>query len=159
MIIALWCYVGFCHRVVWICQNYTYVPSLLNLPLPLHHPTSLGCYLPLGWAFVSHSNFSLSLVVQLFWFFVTPWTVAHQAPLSMGFSRQEYWSGVPFPSPEGLPDPVIKLASPELSGRFFTIWATWASQLPLHYLFYIWVRHHFKLLIYFKLCMVYCFFR
>ena len=36
--------------------------------------------------------------------FVTPWTVAYQAPLSMGFSRQEYWSGLPFPSPEDLPD-------------------------------------------------------
>ena len=36
---------------------------------------------------------------------VTPWTVAHQAPLSMGFSRQEYWSGLPFPSPGHLPDP------------------------------------------------------
>ena len=37
--------------------------------------------------------------------FVTPWTVAHQAPPSMGFSRQEYWSGVPFPSPGDLPNP------------------------------------------------------
>ena len=37
--------------------------------------------------------------------FATPWTVAHQAPLSMGFSRQEYWSELPFPSPEDLPDP------------------------------------------------------
>ena len=37
--------------------------------------------------------------------FATPWTVAHQAPLSMGFSRQEYWSGFPFPSPGNLPDP------------------------------------------------------
>ena len=36
--------------------------------------------------------------------FVTPWTVAHHAPLSMGFSRQEYWSGLPFPSPEDLPN-------------------------------------------------------
>ena len=54
---------------------------------------------------------------------VTPWTVAHQAPLSMRFSRQEYWSGFPFPSPENLPDPGIKLkspASPALVGRFFT---------------------------------------
>ena len=40
--------------------------------------------------------------------FATPWTVAYQAPLSMGFSRQEYWSGVPFPSPGDLPDPGIK---------------------------------------------------
>ena len=42
------------------------------------------------------------------------WTVAHQLPLSMGFSRQEYWSGLPFPSPGDLPDPVIKLWSPAL---------------------------------------------
>ena len=39
--------------------------------------------------------------------FATPWSVAHQAPLSMGFSRQEYWSGLPFPSPGDLPDPGI----------------------------------------------------
>ena len=46
--------------------------------------------------------------------FVTPWTVAHQAPLSMGFSRQEYWSGLPFPSPGDLPNPGIKPGSPAL---------------------------------------------
>ena len=40
--------------------------------------------------------------------FVTPWTVAYQAPPSMGFSRQEYWSGLPFPSPGDLPDPGIE---------------------------------------------------
>ena len=45
---------------------------------------------------------------------VTPWTVAHQAPLSMGFSRQEYWSGLPFPSSRDLPDPGIKPGSPTL---------------------------------------------
>ena len=44
--------------------------------------------------------------------FATPWTVAHQAPPSMGFSRQEYWSGLPFPSPGDLPDPGIKPGSP-----------------------------------------------
>ena len=44
----------------------------------------------------------------------TPWTVAHQAPLSMGFSRQEYWSGLPFPSPGDLPHPGIKCRSPAL---------------------------------------------
>ena len=44
----------------------------------------------------------------------TPWTVAHQAPLSMGFSRQEYWSGLPFPSPGDLPNPGIKPGSPAL---------------------------------------------
>ena len=46
--------------------------------------------------------------------FETQWTVAHHARLSMGFSRQEYWSGVPFPSPEDLPDPGIELRSPAL---------------------------------------------
>ena len=50
----------------------------------------------------------------------TPWTVAHQAPLSMGFSRQEYWSGSPCPSPGDLPDPGIEPMSPELASRFFT---------------------------------------
>ena len=48
--------------------------------------------------------------------FVTPWTVARQAPLSMEFSRQEYWSGLPFPSPGDLPKPVIELGSPALQG-------------------------------------------
>ena len=46
--------------------------------------------------------------------------VACQAPLSMGFSRQEYWSGVPFPSPGDLPDPGIEPVSPALAGEFFT---------------------------------------
>ena len=58
--------------------------------------------------------------VQLF---VTPWTVAHQAPLSMGFSRQESWSGLPCSPPGDLPDPGIEpesLVSPALTGGFFT---------------------------------------
>ena len=46
--------------------------------------------------------------------FVTPWTVAHQAPLSMEFSRQEYWSGLPFPPPGDLPNPEIEFRSPAL---------------------------------------------
>ena len=45
---------------------------------------------------------------------MTPWTVAFQPPLSMGFSRQEYWSGLPFPSPRDLPDPGIEPGSPAL---------------------------------------------
>ena len=49
-----------------------------------------------------------------------PWTVARQAPLSMGFSRQEYWSELPFPSPGDLPDSGIESASPALAGGFFT---------------------------------------
>ena len=63
------------------------------------------------------------LVTKSYSALATPWTVACQAPLSMGFSRQEYTSGLPFPSPEDLPDPGIEPASPmlpALSGRFFT---------------------------------------
>ena len=62
---------------------------------------------------------------------VTPWTVALQALLSMGFSRQEYWSGLQCSPPGGLPDPGIKpapLRSPELAGRFLTASATSVSQ-------------------------------
>ena len=54
------------------------------------------------------------------WLFATPWTVAHQAPLSMGFSRQEYWSGLPFPSPGDLPDPGIKPRPPALQADALT---------------------------------------
>ena len=67
------------------------------------------------------------IVVQLLshvQLFVTPWTVACQAPLSMGFSRQGYWSRLPFPSPGDLPDLGIKplsLGSPALASRFFTV--------------------------------------
>ena len=52
--------------------------------------------------------------------FAPPWTVTHQALLSTGFPRQEYWSGLPFPSLEDIPDPGIKPASPALAGKFFT---------------------------------------
>ena len=62
--------------------------------------------------------------------FATPWTVAHQAPLFMGFSRQEYWSSLPFPSSGDLPNPGIEptsLRSPALAGRFFTTRTTWEA--------------------------------
>ena len=55
--------------------------------------------------------------VQLF---ATPWTVAHEAPQFMGFSRQEYWSGLSFPPPGDLPNPGIELESSAVTGRFFT---------------------------------------
>ena len=60
---------------------------------------------------------SLKVKVKLLsrvWFFATPWTVAYQAPPSMGFSRRECWSGLPFPSPRDLPDPGIEPGSPTL---------------------------------------------
>ena len=67
--------------------------------------------------------------------FVTPWIVAHQAPLSMKLSRQEYWSGLPCPPPGGLPDPGIKpgsFTSPMLAGVFFATSATWEVYFALH---------------------------
>ena len=69
-----------------------------------------------GWG---HAQVKVKLLsrVQLF---ATPWTVAHQAPPTMEFSRQEYWSGLPFSSPGDLPDPGIEPGSPSL----------WAEALP-----------------------------
>ena len=64
------------------------------------------------------------------WLFATAWTIAHQAPLSIEFSRQEYWSGLPCPPPGDLPDPGVKhvsLMSPALAGAFFTTGTTWEA--------------------------------
>ena len=64
------------------------------------------------------------------WFFLTPQIVALQPPLSVGFPRQEYWSGLPFPPPGDLPDPGIKptsLMSPTVAGGFFTTSLTWEA--------------------------------
>ena len=62
----------------------------------------------------SNSVGSGSLVAKSCGTLVTPWSTAHQAPLSMGFPREEYWSGLPFPFPGDLPDPGIKPGSPAL---------------------------------------------
>ena len=64
------------------------------------------------------------------WLFVTLWTVPRQAPLSMGFSRQTYWSVLPCPPPGDLPNPGItpsSLTSPALAGRLFTTSTTWEA--------------------------------
>ena len=59
-------------------------------------------------------------VAQLCLLFATQWTAAHRIPLSVGFSRQEYWSGLLFSSPGDLPDPGIEPATPTLAGGFCT---------------------------------------
>ena len=84
------------------------------------------------------------LVTKLCLTLVTPWTVAHQSALSIGFSRQEHWSGLPFPSPGDLPDPGIEPKSPALlAGGFFTNRApgkpfpkvgNWGSYMTHHFL-------------------------
>ena len=83
------------------------------------------------------SHFSL---VQLF---ASLWTRAHQTPLSMGFSRQEYWSRLPFPPPEELPDPRtgIQATTPALAGRFLTTSTTWGNPKPSQVnINHIWVK-------------------
>ena len=67
-----------------------------------------------------HQSESESEVAQLCLTLCDPWTVAHHAPPSMGFSRQEYWSGLPFPSPGDLPDPGIEFRSPTLQADALT---------------------------------------
>ena len=59
------------------------------------------------------------LVAKLYAILATPWTVVYQAALSMGFSKQEYWNGLPFPSPGDLPDPGMKHRSPEFQAFDF----------------------------------------
>ena len=117
------------------CSSFkNYSSGILSLPHPSIHtdklkiidndqspakcsgsPLYLGV-IPITWKVCS----SLSRV----WLFATPWTVAHQAPLSMEFSRQEYWSGWPFPSPGDLPDSGIELRAPTLRAVSLT------SELP-----------------------------
>ena len=97
--------------------------------------------------------------------FATPWTIVHQAPLSMGFSRQESWSGLPFPSPGDLPNPGIGAgspASPALADRFFTTSTAWEAlhmyiytckrlstqREHVHIYIYIYTHTHTHMLIY-----------
>ena len=93
--------------------------------------------------FLLYREESVLSPVQLF---TAPWTSAHQAPLSMGFTRHEYWSGLPFRSPRNLPDPGIEprsLAAPALAGRFFTTSATWNALVRITIAPY--ARNHFPL--------------
>ena len=91
-----------------------------SLPLIGMYPLSVSLpFLPPLCCVLSHFS-----RVQLF---VIPWTVACQAPLSMGFSRQEYWSGLPCPSLGDLPGPGIEPKSPALADGFFTSSTTWEA--------------------------------
>ena len=80
------------------CRAHCFVGFFFLLDTPLAHVWMLSHF--------SH--------IQLF---VTPWTITHQAPLSVGFSQQEYWSGLPFPSPGGLPDPGVWVSCLSCIGR------------------------------------------
>ena len=130
-----------CH---FLLQLYLYVYLLLEIDFLINTPDHGVCvylWMIIGWGYFSLQNNSLifeysCMCVCWRWkthahlcvlscdrVFGTPWTVACQAPLSMKFFRQEYWSGLPFPSPRNLPDPGIELTSftsTALAGGFFT---------------------------------------
>ena len=94
-----------------------YCITNMELVIEYHYSNSLISYLCV--CVLSHDRL-----------FATPWTTASQASLPMGFSRQEYWSGLPFPTPGDLPNPEIKLTSlmsPVSAGRFFTTSAIWEA--------------------------------
>ena len=109
---------GFCHTLKWISHGFTCVPHPdppSHLPL---HP------IPPGKPCMSAQLLSPLRLLG------TPWTVARQAPLSMGFLRQEYWSelSVPFPASSPPRGQTHSLASPALAGRFLNHSATWEAQ-------------------------------
>ena len=116
-------------------------------PLCLHFTASLFYWRPDAPALTARSAWVQPLLPWLLllllsrfshvWFSATLWIAGHQAPLSMGFSRQVYWSGLPLPSPGDLPDPGIKPGSPALQEdslptEFFLLWgviSTWTADL------------------------------
>ena len=96
----------------WITPHWISIYSVPLLPFNLCYLISLKHWIPLlsnqQKYFRGKRNPSITVGVLSCWFFVTPWTVACQAPLSRGFPRQEYWSGFSFPPPGDLPDPGIE---------------------------------------------------
>ena len=122
-----------CKAIILQWKNSKIKASILWRPLHYEvesHPLKLDWLCDLLWWIKCDKVVSILslcvLVAQLYLTLLTLWTIAHQAPLSMGFSKQEQWSELPFPPPGDLPNPLIKLASPSLlcAGRFFTCWAT-----------------------------------
>ena len=94
--------------------------------------------------------------------FETLWTIAHQAPLSMRFSRQEQWSGLLCPPPGDLPDPGIEtasLTSPILAGEFFTTSTTWEALVLLYLLFQFNIMFMSFIHVFTYLCNSLCFTR
>ena len=102
---------GLVHTLREATASAPSIPELGALPLA-RSPQSRPSYLHL-------SHMCGGLVTESRLTLVTPWTVAHQAPLSVGFSSQEYWSGLPFPSPGDLPDPRDQTQVSHIVGRMF----------------------------------------
>ena len=140
--------------LLYYCQNYFQTNSLIisfhnwfilhafpALPLhaPLTHPALANSVLPaVSWHDSSFKSGCILATSYLCYMcvlvrfsrvrlFATPWTVAHQAPLSLGFSRQEYWNGLPCPFPGDLPDSGIEPVSPTAPALQMDCWATEGS--------------------------------
>ena len=75
-------------------------------------------------AVMPHYSLCSAILLSHVWLFATPWTLAHQVPLSMGFSRKEHWSGLAMPSSRRSSQPRDQTQVSHIAGRFFTIWAT-----------------------------------
>ena len=115
--------ISYCKKCIYVslCEawlhfksiDFSQIISLFSIPILTSHMKSKnGC--------VSLAECVLSCF-SCVWLFVTLWTIAHQVPLSMGFSRQEYWSGLPFPSPGDLPNPWIEPMFFILAGGFLPL--------------------------------------
>ena len=104
--------------LIWaLAQHYMPFQSQVHAHTCVH----ICPIIPIIWSFPIVVVLQSLSHVQLV---ATPWTVTHQTPLSMGFSRQEYYSGLPFSSPGELPDQGIEPTSPELADRFFIVSVT-----------------------------------
>ena len=132
---------------IMLCSRVLTLVTALSSGMPLGHPTVPPKHLVMSWfhcnaLICGECTFSTSSWLPYVWMlshfsplrsFAIPWTIAHQAPLSMGFSRQEYWNGVPCPPPGDLHHPGTKpnsLMSPALAGGFFTISAFYSFLPP-----------------------------
>ena len=104
----------------------TVPPKLLYPLIPLIMALHLTCL-----TLLMPSELLRACVLSHVWLFATPWTVACQTPLSMGFSRQEYWSRLPFPPPGDLPNPGIEPTSSALERQVLYHWATGEALLIL----------------------------
>ena len=112
----------------FLCVHYTLMTLNLYLEACTSYYSTSKIFLGLSYTVQSQSLGYIAICVCVcvfshIWIIATPWIVAHQVPLSMGFSRQEYWTVLIFPPPGDLPNPGIKLKSPLFSAlavRFFT---------------------------------------
>ena len=164
--IDYWCFSAEYLSGNWPQPKDVPLPKVKSLPQGSPHPMTVSCWRIETWppcwfwgvSLKGHTSFRVpcraswapcqccACLLSRFHpirLFATPWTIVHQAPLSMGFSRQEYWCGLPCLLPGDLPDPGIKpacLLPPEFAGGFFTTSVTWEAHyccravqpLPLH---------------------------